>query len=95
MRLMRNQTNSNVTGASTRIAPENPRRKGVIISCPAVAAVWVSFAGAAEVGKGIRLQPNGAPLVVVAEWAAAVFTEEISAISVGATENIGVVDIFH
>lgn len=94
MRLLRDQSNATVTGASTKILPENPRRKGVIISCPAVASVWVSFVGDAAVGRGIRLPPGGAPLVLVAEWAASVLTEQISAISTGAAENVGVVDIF-
>lgn len=94
MRLLRDQRNANVTGASTPIAPENPSRRGVIISAPKVADVWVSFVGPAAVGKGIRLPVNTAPLVLVTEWMAQVFTEEISAISTGAAENIGVIELF-
>lgn len=94
MALKRNQRNTSVTGASTPICPGQMGRIAIIIGCPKVARVWISFTGPAAVGTGLCLHPGQLPLVLAEQWMAEAFVEEITAVSEGAAEIIGVVEIF-
>lgn len=93
MSLVRSQSNALVTGASAQIAPVNARRKSIIISAPKTSSIWISFVGPAAVGVGIQLHPGQWPLVLTCHDFLGALTTEISAISTGGAENIGVLDV--
>lgn len=93
MSLVRSQSNAIVTGASTQLVGVNGRRKSIIISAPKTSSIWISFVGPAAVGVGIQLHPGQWPLVLTCHDALGALTTEISAISTGGAENIGVLDI--
>jgi hypothetical protein len=83
-----------VTGASTQIAPPQMLREVLLISAPSTAAIWVSIGRPAKVGQGIRLPPNGDPLQLLVGYYGSALHSEVTAISEGAAQQIGVLDVF-
>jgi hypothetical protein len=90
--LLRAQSNVTVTGGDTLLVGGNMRRKGLLISSPKVADIWLNFAGPAAVGVGLCMHPGTQVLVLVEEWVAEGLREEIRACTTGGAENIGVIE---
>lgn len=87
------EKNVSVGAADTSLIAANDRRLQLIIGSPAAAVVWLSFSGPAAVGKGIPLRPGTAPFTVFKVEGEFPFIEEVRAISEGAAENIGVIQV--
>lgn len=91
-RFMQQQTVTVGAGDSPFLS-SNPRRRGLIISCPATGTVWLSFGGAAVSGAGLALYAAGPPVVLDQELIGNAFQEEIRAIGSVGGQGINVIEI--
>src|SRR5690348_7340201 len=90
-----NVINVTVTNAASIVAPNNIRRKALILSTNATVGVSFSFSNNLSAGHGIFIPSNGVPLVLTDEQIGDAVTMDLYAISSGANVTIDIQEIVY